>query len=150
ICFAFRHMPLTMFHPHAEGAAEAAEAASVQGRFWEMHALLYRNQNALDASALAGHAGALGLDVVRFQREMEQHTYRGRVRADQLGGHRSGVRGTPPFFIDGVRHDGPADLQEMLAAIRARPPEVPAAAITDGPNIRVPGMTLHEPGTAAP
>jgi protein-disulfide isomerase len=113
----FRNFPLGEMHPHAEHAAEAAEAAGAQGKFWEMHDLLYENQDALDDENLAEYATALGLDVEQFVREMSEHTHAARVREDFRSGVRSGVNGTPTFFINGVRHDGPFDLRTLLAAI---------------------------------
>jgi protein-disulfide isomerase len=115
--FVFRNMPLAEAHPHAEHAAEAAEAAGAQGKFWEMHDMLYENQDALEDEDLARYAKALHLDVPRFAKEMEGHAYFERVRADFSSGVRSGVNGTPSFFINGVRHDGPFDLRSLLAAI---------------------------------
>jgi protein-disulfide isomerase len=115
--FVFRNFPLSEAHPHAEHAAEAAEAAAAQGKFWEMHDHLYENQDALDDEDLVGYAKALGLDVPRFVREMEEHRYAERVREDFRSGVRSGVNGTPTFFINGARHDGPFDLGSLLAAI---------------------------------
>ena len=113
----FRNFPLGEMHPHAEHAAEAAEAAGAQGKFWEMHDMLYENQDALDDENLAQYAEALGLDVTRFIREMSEHTHAARVREDFRSGVRSGVNGTPTFFINGVRHDGPFDLRSLIAAI---------------------------------
>ena len=115
--FVFRHFPLTQIHPHAERAAEAAEAAGAQGRFWEMHDLLFENQQALDDRHLVLFAEELGLDMVRFARELAEGRYRERVREDFMSGVRSGVNGTPTFFINGVRHDGPWDTQSLLAGI---------------------------------
>jgi protein-disulfide isomerase len=117
--FAFRHFPMTQIHPHAGLAAEAAEAAGAQGRFWEMHDLLFENQQRLALADLLGHAQTLGLDVARFALELESHVHRPRVREDFLSGVRSGVNGTPTFFVNGVRHNGGWDLESMLAAIRA-------------------------------
>ena len=113
----FRNFPLAEAHPHAEHAAEAAEAAGAQGKFWEMHDLLYENQDALEDEDLVRYAKALRLDVPRFIKEMEEHSYAERVRADFSSGVRSGVNGTPTFFINGARHDGPFDLASLLAAI---------------------------------
>jgi protein-disulfide isomerase len=113
----FRNFPLGEMHPHAEHAAEAAEAAGAQGKFWEMHDMLYENQDALEDENLAQYAEALGLDVPRFIREMSEHTHSARVREDFRSGVRSGVNGTPTFFINGVRHDGPFDLRSLIAAI---------------------------------
>jgi protein-disulfide isomerase len=115
--FVFRNFPLAEAHPHAEHAAEAAEAAGAQGKFWEMHDLLYENQAALEDEDLVRYANALRLDVPRFVKEMQSHHYTERVRADFSSGVRSGVNGTPTFFINGSRHNGPFDLDSLLAAI---------------------------------
>jgi protein-disulfide isomerase len=115
--FVFRNFPLAQAHPHAEHAAEAAEAAGAQGKFWEMHDLLYENQDALEDEDLVRYARALHLDVPRFVKEMESGAYLERVREDFRSGVRSGVNGTPTFFINGARHDGPFDLVSLLAAI---------------------------------
>ena len=116
--FVFRNFPLSEMHPHAEHAAEAAEAAGGQGKFWEMHDMLYENQDALEDEDLARYAKALKLDMPRFIKEMESRHYAERVRADFSSGVRSGVNGTPSFFINGARHDGPFDLASLLAAIK--------------------------------
>jgi protein-disulfide isomerase len=113
----FRHFPLTQIHPHAQAAAEAAEAAGAQGRFWEMHDLLFENQDALDAPSLLGYAGALRLDLPRFEKELVGGVHTPRVRSDFTSGVRSGVNGTPTFFINGRRHDGPWDIQSLADAI---------------------------------
>ncbi|HXN14314.1 MAG TPA: thioredoxin domain-containing protein [Candidatus Acidoferrales bacterium] len=113
----FRNFPLAEAHPHAEHAAEAAEAAAAQGKFWEMHDLLYENQDALEDQDLVQYAEALKLDVPRFVKEMKAGAHLERVRADFSSGVRSGVNGTPTFFINGARHDGPFDLRSLLAAI---------------------------------
>jgi protein-disulfide isomerase len=117
--FVFRHFPLTRVHPHAERAAEAAEAAGAQGRFWQMHDLLFENQNALEDEDLLVYANAIGLDVRRFVIELENGVYTPKVRADFLSGVRSGVNGTPTFFINGRRHEGGFDLESLLGAIAA-------------------------------
>jgi len=117
LCFVFRNFPLSAAHPHAEHAAEAAEAAGAQNAFWPMHDVLYENQDALEDEDLARYAKALKLDLPRFVKEMEAHTYAERVRNDFGSGVRSGVNGTPTFFINGMRHDGPFDLRSLLAAI---------------------------------
>jgi protein-disulfide isomerase len=117
IRFVFRHFPLTRIHPHAQQAAEAAEAAAAQNAFWPMHDQLYEHQDALDIDSLVGYAAALGLDTARFQRDLTEHTYAEEVRADFLGGVRSGVNGTPTFFINGQRHDGAWDTASLLAVI---------------------------------
>jgi protein-disulfide isomerase len=115
--FVFRNFPLGEMHPHAEHAAEAAEAAGAQGKFWEMHDMLYEHQDALEDADLARYAKALKLDVPRFIKEMESRTHIDRVRSDFTSGVRSGVNGTPTFFINNTRHDGPFDLASLLAAI---------------------------------
>jgi protein-disulfide isomerase len=117
LCFVFRNFPLTGVHPHAEHAAEAAEAAGAQGRFWEMHDLLFENQEDLADDALARHAAALGLDAERLLEEVRRGAHKERVREDVQSGARSGVNGTPTFFVNGVRHDGPHTLDGLLAAL---------------------------------
>lgn len=115
--FVFRHFPLTMVHPHAQQAAEAAEAAGAQGQFWEMHDVLFQHQDALGDSDLLLYAAALGLDRARFLQELAAHEHAPRVREDFMSGVRSGVNGTPAFFINGARHDGSYDLATMLATL---------------------------------
>jgi protein-disulfide isomerase len=115
--FVFRHFPLTQIHPMAEPAAEAAEAAGAQGKFWEMHDLLFENQQSLDPEYLLGFAEELDLDTERFTRELEEGVYRERVREDFMTGVRSGVNGTPSFFINGVRYDGSWDVVPLLEAL---------------------------------
>src|SRR5437667_11411319 len=117
--FVFRNFPLTQAHPHAEHAAEAAEAAAGQGKFWQMHDRLFEHQQALDDAHLVQYAVALNLDQGTFKREMTEHVHTNRVREDFLSGVRSGVNGTPTFFINGVRHDGAYELETLLAAIEA-------------------------------
>lgn len=115
--FVFRHFPLAQIHPYAEGAAEAAEAAGAQDMFWEMHAALYTHQNALDGAHLVAYAISLGLDATTLRHALDRRFYEKRVREDFLSGVRSGVNGTPTFFIEGVRYDGPRDLDSMLAVL---------------------------------
>jgi protein-disulfide isomerase len=117
LCFVFRNFPLTEAHPHAEDAAEAAEAASGQGKFWPMHDMLYENQDALEPEDLVQYARSLRLDLPRFVKELSEHVWAERVREDFRSGVRSGVNGTPTFFINGVRHDGGYDMASLLAAI---------------------------------
>src|SRR5262249_28411505 len=113
----FRNFPLAEIHPHAQHAAEAAEVAGAQGKFWEMHDRLLEHQRALDDSHLRAYAEAIGLDGAQFARELEAHSAARRVREDILSGIHSGVNGTPTFFINGVRHDGSYDLNALLAAL---------------------------------
>ena len=115
--FVFRHFPISEHHPHAESAAEVAEAAGAQGKFWEMHDLLFRRQAALDDGHLLAYVRELGLDAVRVERELEQQVHRTRVRDDIESGLRSGVSGTPMFFINGRRHEEPGDAQTLRAAL---------------------------------
>jgi protein-disulfide isomerase len=116
--FAFRDFPLSQIHARALPAAEAAEAAGVQGRFWEMHDLLFANQRALAHEDLLGYAATLDLDLERFALELQQHTHEPRIREDFMSGIRSGVNGTPTFFVNGVRHNGGYDPESLLGAIR--------------------------------
>jgi protein-disulfide isomerase len=115
--FVFRNFPLTEMHPHAEHAAEAAEAAAAHGKFWEMHDTLYANQGALDDRHLAEYAASLGLKPDEIKQALAGHSHADLIREDFLSGVRSGVNGTPTFFINGVRHDGPFDLDSLLDAI---------------------------------
>jgi len=116
--FVFRHFPLAEEHPHAPQAAEAAEAAAAQGKFWPMHDLLYQHQAALEDEDLVGYARELGIDADRVMRELVEHTYAARVREDFLSGVRSGVSGTPRFFINGRPHEEPGDAKTLAAALR--------------------------------
>jgi len=116
--FVFRNFPITTAHPHAEQAAEAAEAAAAQGQFWPMHDLLYENQRHLETDDLIAYASRLGLDVPRFQRELAHHVHAARVREDFMSGVRSGVNGTPTFYIDGERYEGSYDAEPLLDALK--------------------------------
>jgi protein-disulfide isomerase len=116
--FAFRHFPLTEIHPHALAAAAAAEAAALQGRFWDVHELLFHRQKALEDSDLRGYAAELGLDVGVFDRDRAGAAVLGRVRRDVASGTATGeVLGTPTLFIDGVVHRGGYDAATLLAAL---------------------------------
>ena len=120
LCFAFRHFPLTNVHPHAEHAAEAAEAAGTQGRFWFMHDALFENQDALEDEDLVRRAIALGLDARRLIAEVQLGAYAARLREDFMSGIRGGVNGTPTFFINGIRYDGARGLSALLDAVTPR------------------------------
>ena len=116
--FAFRHFPLTSIHPHALAAAAAAEAAARQGRFWDMHELLFHRQKALEDGDLRGYAAILGLDVAAFDRDRLGTTVLERIQRDVDSGLASGqVLGTPTLFIDGVVHRRGYDPPTLLAAL---------------------------------
>jgi protein-disulfide isomerase len=115
--FVFRNFPISTSHPHAEQAAEAAEAAAGQGRFWPMHDLLYENQGRLRDQDLRAYAEQLGLDVQPFDKELAEHVHVARVHEDFMSGVRSGVNGTPTFYINGARHDDSYDIETLLGAL---------------------------------
>ena len=123
LLFAWRNFPLAQVHPHALRAAGAAEAAGLQGRFWEMHDMLFEHQDALEAADLLAYAEALGLDMERFAADLDSDEVADRVRADFLSGARSGVNGTPTFFVNGERYDGSWELDAFLAYLRVLLPE---------------------------
>ncbi len=130
--YVWRHLPLTDVHPHAQIAAEAAEAASAQGAFWEMHDLLFQHQDALRPSDLEGYARSLGLDVKRFSDELRSHEYAARVADDVDSADLSGVSGTPTFFINGRRHYGAYDVASLSAAVKAAKTRAFATAVRAG------------------
>lgn len=115
--YVFRHFPIRSSHTHAQLAAEAAEAAGAQGKFWEMQESLLEHQDQLDLSHILEYAAQLDLDLEQFERDLEERTYADRVRDDFQGGVRSGVNGTPSFFINGKRYDGAWDLESLIDAI---------------------------------
>jgi protein-disulfide isomerase len=123
--FVFRNFPLTSSHEHAEHAAEMAEAAGDRGKFWEMHDRLFEHQRRLADGDLLDHASRIGLDLGRFERELTGHAHAERVREDFLSGVRSGVNGTPTFFINGARHDGAWGLEPLLEAVEGAELESP-------------------------
>jgi protein-disulfide isomerase len=116
--FGFRHFPLSEIHPHALAAAAAAEAAALQGRFWEMHSLLFRHRSALASDDLRRYAAELDLDLARFDRDRGSAAVMRRIGRDVESGLASGeVRGTPTLFIDGVAHRGGYDAASLLEAL---------------------------------
>ena len=117
--YVWRHLPLNDVHPHAQLAAEAAEAASEQGAFWEMHDLLLGHQDALEPKNLVAYAEQLGLDVDRFADALRKHAYAGRIAEDVDSADLSGVSGTPTFFVNGRRHYGAYDIATLSTAVRA-------------------------------
>jgi protein-disulfide isomerase len=116
--FVFRNFPITTSHPHAERAAAAAEAAAAQGRFWEMHDHLYENQRRLTDDDLRTYARTLDLDADLFDKELAEHVHADRVHEDFVSGVRSGVNGTPTFFINGMRHDDSYETETLLTALQ--------------------------------
>jgi protein-disulfide isomerase len=115
---AYRHFPLEAVHVHALHAAEAAECAGAQGRFWQMHDLLYANQNALKAHHLREYAQQLELDMVRFTADMNGHLYLQRIREHVRSGEASGARATPTFFLDGKLQDVSFGLSALFDAVQ--------------------------------
>jgi len=117
--FGFRNFPITNAHQYAEWAAETAEAVAVQGRFWEIHDFLYENQASLgDEEYFRKYEAKLGLDVDKITREVGHHDFTGRVQEDFMSGVRSGVNGTPTFFINGNRYDGYPEFHPLVAALK--------------------------------
>jgi protein-disulfide isomerase len=119
MAFVYRHFPLTTLHPRAQPAAEASEAAGAQGRFWDMHAILFERQDALEDEDLLTYAQEMGLNLERFASELVNGTHAAKVRNDFMTGVRSGVNGTPTFFINGLRYNGSADASSLLAAMES-------------------------------
>ncbi len=114
----FRNFPLSEMHPHAEAAAEVAEFADAQGQFWEMHDRLFENQGRLGEALFFDLGEELKLSTTAMRQALEEATFEARVRADFKGGVRSGVNGTPTFFINGHRHDSSFDFETLVSAIR--------------------------------
>jgi protein-disulfide isomerase len=114
----FRHFPQNSVHPHASVAAQAAEAAHAQGKFWAMHDQLFEHQKDL-ADDLTAYALRAGLEVYKFQADLSSERHAGKVRSDYEGGVRSGVKKTPTLFINGTRYDGPLKYEALLSAIRS-------------------------------
>jgi len=128
--YVWRNLPLNDVHPNTQMAAEAAEAAGSQGKFWEMHDLLLSNQDDLLPEDLGRYAEQIGLDMDRFWEEVDRHEYAGRVAEDVASADASGVAGTPSFFINGKRHHGAYDVATLTAAVKAaRALAEPVAAV---------------------
>lgn len=117
--FVFRHFPLTEIHPLAKPAAEAAEFAGAHHRFWQMHDLLYGNNDRLELPLILAAAATTGLSAQALELALINETYAPKVQADFMGGVRSGVNGTPAFFIQNERHDGTYDYESLTATINA-------------------------------
>ncbi|MDA4136226.1 MAG: DsbA family protein [Thaumarchaeota archaeon] len=117
--FVFRNFPITNAHPQAEWAAETAEAAAAQGKFWEMHDHLYENQSSLgDEAFFTSYEKKLKLDSTKIAREVAQQAHSARIQEDYMSGIRSGVNGTPTFFINGVRYDGYPEFGPLVSALK--------------------------------
>ena len=114
LCFVFRNFPLTESHAHAMSAAVAAEAGALQGKFWQMHDMLYENQGALEDEDLLGYARDLRLDTDAFQAAFRDKNIAKRIKDDFRGGVRSGVNGTPSFYINGIKYEGPLSAEALL------------------------------------
>ena len=124
LCFVFRQFPLREIHPHAQLAAEAAEAAVAGDRFWEMHDVLFHRQRALEPEDLRAYAQQVGVDVKEFDAALRDGRHRERIDEDVASGLASGARGTPTLFIDGLLYRGsymPADLENALRGLRVDP-----------------------------
>jgi protein-disulfide isomerase len=115
--FVFRNFPHASIHPHASVAAQAAEAAGAQGKFWEMHDLLYEHQHELATADLTHYALKIGLELYHFQSDLSSERFAKRVAADHAGGLESGVKRTPTFFIGDARYDGPIDFESLEEAL---------------------------------
>lgn len=126
--FVFRHFPHRTRHLHAELAAQAAEAAADEGKFWQMHELLLARHDALEPADLRAYAREIGLDPDRLTTDLDEAIYASRVQEHFLGGIRSGVSETPTFFVNGFRYDGDVDPRHLVAALRAGSLEAPAHA----------------------
>jgi protein-disulfide isomerase len=119
IRFVFRNFPIPQLHPHAEQAAEAAEAAAAQGKFWEMYELLLRTSSQLDLESLVGYAAGVGLETERLRDEIVNRAYADRIERDIQEGIRNGVNATPKFYVDGERLDGHLPLEGLVTAVEA-------------------------------
>ncbi len=131
IRFVFRNFPIPQIHPHAEQAAEAAEAAAAQGEFWGMYEALLQPYADLDTGSLVGYAEALGLDIDRFRADLASRAYAARINRDVQEGVRNGVNATPKFYVNGQRIDGKVPLEGVEDAVRAA---VAGAAAADRPS----------------
>jgi Na+:H+ antiporter, NhaA family len=139
--YVFRHTPLVDVHPHAQLAAEAAEAAGAQGRYWEMYDRLFAHQDRLGTTDLLDHAEALGLDVERFARDLGTGRYARHVEHDVESAEASGVTGTPTFFVGGRRHTGPFDAGTLATALLAAADEGVAPVVEE----ETPAPSLPDP-----
>jgi protein-disulfide isomerase len=114
LCYVFRNFPLTQLHPHAELSAETAEFASEYGKYWEMHDLLFNNQENLGVELMLQLVDQLKLPVLEYEKALENRTYLSKVRSDFMGGVQNKVKGTPSFFINNKRYEGPYDSETLI------------------------------------
>ncbi|MBD2532052.1 DsbA family protein [Nostoc flagelliforme FACHB-838] len=119
VCFIFRHFPQKQIHPHAQRAAEAAEAAAMQGQFWQMHEMLFIYQQALENGYLVEYANRLGLDIPRFLQDLSKGVYVDHIIADIQGGYRSGVKAAPALFVNEIRYRERWTIEQLIVAIVA-------------------------------
>ena len=117
IRFVFRNFPIPQLHPHAEQAAEAAEAAAAQGKFWEMHDLLLQPYSHLDIDSLVTYAEVIGLDIPRFRRDLTDSAYAPKIQRHIEEGVRNGVNATPKFYVNGQRVDGKVPLENLVTMV---------------------------------
>lgn len=117
MCFVFRHFPQIEIHSHAQHAAEAAEAAAAQGRFWQMHEMLFTYQQSLGNGFLVDYANRLGLDISQFLQDLSGETHIDRIKADIECGKQSGVEAAPALFVNGIRYRARWNIQQLIAAI---------------------------------
>jgi len=119
ISFVFRNFPIPQLHPHADQAAQAAEAAAAQDKYWEMYELLLRTSSHLDLESLVGYASRIGLETARLRDEIVNRAYADRIERDVREGIRNGVNATPKFYVDGHRLDGHLPLEGLVTAVEA-------------------------------
>ncbi len=128
--FVFRNFPIPQLHSHAEQAAEAAEAAAAQGKFWEMYELLLQPSSPLDLDSVLGYAERLGLDIDRFRKEVTGNAYAAKIERDVREGIRNGVNATPKFYVNGERIDGKLPLEGLVKAVQAAMTAASAGLVT--------------------
>lgn len=140
--YVVRHLPLEEYHPHAFHAAIAAEAAGRQGKFWEMHNVLFANQDHLEDEDLRGYAEEIGLDLAQFDRDIADESIADHIREDMASAHDSGARGTPTFFLNGVRHNGAHDARTLISVLEDCEPEYEMRRRLElNPRLGMPGST---------
>ena len=145
--FAYRHFPLINVHPYAEPAAEAAEAAAARGRFWPVHDWLFANQDRLSPVTLIAALADMGLDGRAIAGEIRDHDFLDKVQSDFVSGVRSGVNGTPTFFINGMRYDGGHSLPELVTAVDAAARASDTSSAAEGRSSATPRGTRPSPDT---